>query len=124
VWQFYEAAGTSGHAFLLSRTDMTDETSETPPGGPPPHLSGDANHDMGDDSNSIFFAAVKTTRMPMIVTDPNQPDNPIVFANPAFINMTGYGGRKSPSRSSTIRRMVPPSGMRCSFRRFSTLTIG
>jgi PAS domain S-box-containing protein len=28
--------------------------------------------------------------MPMIVTDPNQPDNPIVFANPAFINMTGY----------------------------------
>ena len=91
MWQFYEAAGTSGHAFLLSRTDMTDETSETPPGGPPPHLSGDANHDMGDDSNSILFAAVKTTRMPMIVTDPNQPDNPIVFANPAFINMTGYG---------------------------------
>jgi PAS domain S-box-containing protein len=70
---------------------MSDETTETPPGGPPPHLSGAANHDMGDDSNSIFFAAVKTTRMPMIVTDPNQPDNPIVFANPAFINMTGYG---------------------------------
>ncbi|EZP48715.1 histidine kinase famiy protein [Sphingomonas sp. RIT328] len=69
---------------------MVDETTETPPGGPPPHLSGAANHDMGDDSNSIFFAAVKTTRMPMIVTDPNQPDNPIVFANPAFINMTGY----------------------------------
>ncbi len=46
---------------------------------------------MSDDSNSIFFAAVKTTRMPMIVTDPNLPDNPIVFANPAFINMTGYG---------------------------------
>ena len=47
---------------------------------------------MADDSNSIFFAAVKTTRMPMIVTDPNLPDNPIVFANPAFMNMTGYGG--------------------------------
>jgi PAS domain S-box-containing protein len=45
---------------------------------------------MTDDSNSIFFAAVKTTRMPMIVTDPNQHDNPIVFANPAFQNMTGY----------------------------------
>ena len=59
--------------------------------GPPPHLSGEANADMSDDSNGIFFAAVKTTRMPMIVTDPNQPDNPIVFANPAFINMTGYG---------------------------------
>lgn len=26
----------------------------------------------------------------MIVTDPNQPDNPIIFANNAFIEMTGY----------------------------------
>ena len=48
------------------------------------------NRDMADDHNSIFFAAVKTTRMPMIVTDPNAADNPIVFANPAFISMTGY----------------------------------
>jgi PAS domain S-box-containing protein len=69
---------------------MTDDSPETPKGAPPPHLAGAANHDMTDDSNSIFFAAVKTTRMPMIVTDPNLPDNPIVFANPAFINMTGY----------------------------------
>ncbi|WP_422920807.1 histidine kinase famiy protein [Rhizosaccharibacter radicis] len=38
----------------------------------------------------IFFAAVETTRMPMIVTDPRQPDNPIVFANNAFLAMTGY----------------------------------
>ncbi|WP_413062378.1 histidine kinase famiy protein (plasmid) [Sphingomonas carotinifaciens] len=66
-------------------------TPEKPKGGPPPHLSGHADHDMGSDHNTIFFAAVKTTRMPMIVTDPNQHDNPIVFANPAFINMTGYG---------------------------------
>ncbi len=71
---------------------MADVSPETPKGGPPPHLAGSANHDMADDSNSIFFAAVKTTRMPMIVTDPNLPDNPIVFANPAFMNMTGYGG--------------------------------
>jgi PAS domain S-box-containing protein len=40
--------------------------------------------------SDIFFAAVKTTRMPMIVTDPRQPDNPIVFANEAFSFMTGY----------------------------------
>jgi len=43
----------------------------------------DARHD-------IFFAAVKTTRMPMIVTDPHRPDNPIVFCNEAFTFMTGY----------------------------------
>lgn len=69
---------------------MTDQTPETPRTAPAPHLTNGPNHDMTDDSNSIFFAAVKTTRMPMIVTDPNQPDNPIVFANPAFISMTGY----------------------------------
>lgn len=51
-----------------------------------------AGREMHDPGNGIFFAAVKTTRMPMIVTDPNLPDNPIIFANPAFLTMTGYGG--------------------------------
>ncbi|KQM29042.1 MULTISPECIES: histidine kinase famiy protein [unclassified Sphingomonas] len=54
-------------------------------------MSGREMHDPG---NGIFFAAVKTTRMPMIVTDPNLPDNPIVFANPAFLNMTGYSAEE------------------------------
>ncbi|MCJ2086686.1 ATP-binding protein [Methylobacterium sp. E-005] len=45
-----------------------------------------------DRHHDIFFAAVETTRMPMIVTDPHQPDNPIVFANRAFLKMTGYAG--------------------------------
>ena len=37
-----------------------------------------------------FAAAVRATRMPMIVTDPRQHDNPIVFANDAFLHLTGY----------------------------------
>jgi len=37
-----------------------------------------------------FAAAVRATRMPMIVTDPRQFDNPIVFANDAFLKLTGY----------------------------------
>ncbi len=37
-----------------------------------------------------FAAAVRATRMAMIVTDPRQPDNPIVFANDAFLALTGY----------------------------------
>lgn len=41
-------------------------------------------------SNDPFAAAVRTTRMPMLVTDPNQPDNPIVFLNDAFTRLTGY----------------------------------
>ena len=40
--------------------------------------------------DDIFFAAIETTRMPMIVTDPHQSDNPIVFANRAFLSTTGY----------------------------------
>ncbi len=55
---------------------------------PAPHLT-DASPPEGA-RHDIFFAAVETTRMPMIVTDPNRPDNPIVFCNKAFVKMTGY----------------------------------
>ena len=41
-------------------------------------------------SNDPFAAAVRATRMPMLVTDPTQPDNPIVFLNDAFTKLTGY----------------------------------
>lgn len=37
-----------------------------------------------------FAAAFKATRMPMIITDPRQPDNPIIFCNGAFNELTGY----------------------------------
>lgn len=49
-----------------------------------------AGHDFGPESHGLFMAAVETTRMPMIVTDPRQHDNPIIFANRAFVRMTGY----------------------------------
>ncbi|WP_122430724.1 PAS domain-containing protein, partial [Pseudomonas viridiflava] len=52
--------------------------------------SGDISHKGKD----IFFAAVETTRMPMIVTDPNSEDNPIIFANKAFLEMTGYASEE------------------------------
>lgn len=37
-----------------------------------------------------FTAAFRATRMPMIITDPRQPDDPIVFVNRAFLDLTGY----------------------------------
>ncbi|MBE7203277.1 MAG: PAS domain-containing protein [Parafilimonas terrae] len=46
----------------------------------------DAEQGKGDP----FAAAVRATRMPMIITNPRLPDNPIVFANDAFLRMTGY----------------------------------
>jgi PAS domain S-box-containing protein len=45
-----------------------------------------------------FAAAVRATRMPMVITDPAQDDNPIVFCNVAFQTLTGY------SRSEIIGR--------------------
>ena len=42
------------------------------------------------DRGGVFFAAIEMTRMPMLLTDPNQDDNPIVFANKAFLDLTGY----------------------------------
>jgi PAS domain S-box-containing protein len=44
-----------------------------------------------DASTDPFVSAVRATRMPMLITDPNQPDNPIVFVNTAFSRLTGYG---------------------------------
>lgn len=38
----------------------------------------------------IFVDAVRLTRMPMLVTDAMLPGNPIVFANKAFIDLSGY----------------------------------
>lgn len=37
-----------------------------------------------------FAAAIKATRMAMLITDPRRHDNPIVFANDAFLHLTGY----------------------------------
>lgn len=38
----------------------------------------------------VFVGAVRATRMPMLLTDPNLPGNPIIFANDAFLKLSGY----------------------------------
>ncbi len=43
-----------------------------------------------DDRSDPFVAAVRATRMPMIITNPRHPDNPSVFINDAFCRMSGY----------------------------------
>lgn len=42
------------------------------------------------EQGGVFVDAVRLTRMPMIVTDATLPGNPIVFANPAFLDLSGY----------------------------------
>ncbi|MEG3085469.1 PAS domain-containing protein [Sphingomonas sp. PB2P12] len=43
-----------------------------------------------DRDTDPFVAMVHATRMPMIITNPRLPDNPVVFVNDAFIRLSGY----------------------------------
>src|ERR1700761_1976234 len=43
-----------------------------------------------DSGTDPFVAAVRATRMPMIITNPRIHDNPVVFANDSFCRLTGY----------------------------------
>ncbi len=43
-----------------------------------------------DDRTDPFAAAVRATRMPIIITNPRKHDNPIVFVNDAFCRLTGF----------------------------------
>ncbi len=52
------------------------------------HQTDDVLHEQG--RGDPFAAAVRSTRMPMIVSDPRKPDNPIVYTNDAFLKLTGY----------------------------------
>ncbi len=46
-----------------------------------------------------FVAMVNATRTPMVVTNPRLPDNPIVYANAAFIAMSGYDENETVGRN-------------------------
>ena len=45
-------------------------------------------------SSGPFVAMVNATRTPMVVTNPRLPDNPIVYANAAFMTMSGYSAEE------------------------------
>lgn len=49
-----------------------------------------AQQSVMEDRRELALVAVERTRMPMVVTDPAQPDAPIVLANKAFLELTGY----------------------------------
>ncbi|QXT38152.1 PAS domain-containing protein [Gymnodinialimonas ceratoperidinii] len=40
--------------------------------------------------NNVFEHAIRHSRLPLCISDPSLPDMPIVFANEAFCNLTGY----------------------------------
>lgn len=52
------------------------------------HLTGDIPVEQG--KGDPFAAAIRNTRMSMLITDPRRDDNPIIFANDAFLRLSGY----------------------------------
>lgn len=42
------------------------------------------------EENRYLGQAIAAASEGILVTDPHQPDNPIIYANPAFLRMTGY----------------------------------
>ena len=45
---------------------------------------------LGDGTMNLFFKSMEQTRMAICLTDPTRDDNPIVFVNRAFLDLTGY----------------------------------
>lgn len=46
------------------------------------------------DQLALMFQAVEAARNGVVMTDPNKPDNPIIYVNPAFTQIIGYGAEE------------------------------
>jgi len=67
-----------------------------------------------------FVVAAEATRMPMLFTDAKEPENPIIFANDAFLTLTGYARDEvlAHSFNSLLARGVDPAALaqvQCAF---------
>jgi PAS domain S-box-containing protein len=61
------------------------------------------------------FSALERSGMPLLVTDPRLPDNPVVFVNAAFTALTGYGADDAVGRNG--RFMQGPDSDRATIAR-------
>lgn len=50
----------------------------------------------------ILDRAISASRNGIIITDPNQPDNPIIYVNPGFERMTGYSAEEVLGKNSRL----------------------
>ena len=53
-------------------------------------MGSDAEQVPGDDAAEAVVDSIRLSPIATVITDPRQPDNPIVEANPAFTALTGY----------------------------------
>lgn len=57
--------------------------------------------ELGIDAGA-FVAAFTASPTPMVLTDPHQPDNPIIWANDAFLALTGYAWEEIDGRNCRL----------------------
>ncbi|MGH6911823.1 MAG: PAS domain-containing protein, partial [Phenylobacterium sp.] len=54
------------------------------------------------DREVLALIAVERTRMPMVITDPTEPGNPIILANQAFLDLSGYAAEEVVGRNCSF----------------------
>jgi PAS domain-containing protein len=75
----------------------------------------DAAMTFGEGESSAFHAAIEMSLVPIVLADPHQPDDPIIFANGAFCELTGYDIDEIVAfcrARQLTRRRLPGSGRR------------
>lgn len=58
--------------------------------GTPERSDAERKVDVAQEQGGIFAKAVAATPVPMIVADAALPGNPVIFANGAYLDMSGY----------------------------------
>uniref|UniRef100_B0T3W0 histidine kinase n=1 Tax=Caulobacter sp. (strain K31) TaxID=366602 RepID=B0T3W0_CAUSK len=71
------------------------QTATTPHGDPPAASTARGRADRKE----LASFAVERTRMPMVIADARHGDHPIVLANQAFLDLTGYGAEEVVGRN-------------------------
>ena len=64
------------------------------------HARSEAALSVALSENSILAAAVANTTAGVMISDPNQRDNPLIFVNRAFAHLTGYTDKEATGRNS------------------------
>lgn len=77
---------------MADRPEAHSQASSRDPDARPRHDMRDVEQEdrFSDTSGVLFEQAMAQTRMAVCLSDPSQPDMPIVFANRAFRRLTGY----------------------------------
>ena len=78
----------------MSKDNEFEQASVVPHGYDDSARDSSSAFDFDEKKGILFEQAMSQTRMAVCLSDPSQPDTPIVFCNDAFRNLTGYSGEE------------------------------